>query len=1099
MNTQQWISEFLFTRAMFQGPTGEPLYAYQVTEEEYEQLIAILKSACFDTHPAFTKPHPTAACFCLFVAEYYRRYYNSNWSWSGAEDILAIKLAQDDRATLVKRGLEYWKRELKTQDKGYNYLGSLFAEGGLPWPLVGNEQHGFGRAIKRGIKNFYRSEDLKRSLTDLMQDYQKDLPQSFQNFETIQLLSAIVYQLMAYAQKIPSNHKQDPANYLDHEIPAWNKAFPIPLDIANGRMLVNEWLTEAVYVEGEQKLSVEKQKAFTAEHYVSCFLPQTRFETHVFLPQEIVLQITPNTLSTMRFETALYEGEKLLTKSVAVYGQVNDSGVRARLSVTVLKVLRNKPDVPLHFKLLENGRAIFIVEIDGATLDTATAPVITIENAHSWKVVATASCKLKANSIRVLLPTFAKLEMDSNTWTPQPFASSEMGSWYEINQNISITTLQDRFSIVLNSVDEISLFKLAGTQLYADTTPKTVYLGLPKLQTTSSTADLDLRQYTEYFNGTTRQRCSITAGCVNYQVKDGAGDTVYRRQFGVLPADFTISVKSATKDGIAKLDFNSKAELRVVAEASEFYDVTPCADVQNNFVLSGLQQHKLPIVLFKISCPQNEKNIFLRQRYPAAGVKLVTPDDDIASSTELLLQQLPGYRLLLCASNEVAETFTLNFAVKSRSNIIAHCSKNVKVSAQTETLSLYGFHQDLTQLLSVTDDQDAFVELEVKSYKTWLTLFIRRYNARLIREGHKFLAVSFNNLNDVNFSADHELLAMSLSDPLKAPVYLEGHYTEGVATGLYFTDKLYKENDLWLVYSEDRAALSFRPLLFVTLDKVTTNSEKAITTLHSAALAFHPVTNPNVINDVIAQMADDFHHSGWQYLAALKQNFSSLPLSTFEAWKALAQCPAALALAIFRLELDESFCLRLRDELAVMYETIPLATWILVRKTFKALLKKTGLPDTFVNQTIENRDGVMRMVVSGFDHIIEYLDTGNPDLLRLPPLQNVLPIWYQQLRHDHVDDTWPDTLKGPLRRWLSKTEDLPQDLKLLTNRNFTDSITYLPIFMAYVSVGKASIEELDSNTTLIKFYIKQHVEFDRRWFLDMHALMVACITKNKKD
>lgn len=1097
MNTQQWITEFLFTRALFQGPTGQPLYAYQVTEEEYVQLIAILKPACFNTHPAFTKPHPTAACFCLFVAEYYRRYYNSNWSWSGPEDILGIKIAQEDRVILVQRGLEYWKRELKTHDKGYNYLGSLFAEGGLPWPLVGNEQHGFGKAIKRGIKNFYRSEELRRSLTDLMQEYQRELPQSFHNFETIQLLAAIVHQLMVYAQKIPLDLKQDPASYLDREIPDWNKAFPIPLDIANGRLLVNEWLTDAVYTEGEQKLSVEKQKAFTAEHYVSCFLPQTRFETQVFLPREISIVVAPAMLSTMRFETALYEGDKLLTKSVAVYGQLNDYGVKARLSVTVLKVLRDKPDVPLFFKLLENGRAIFTAEIDSAALDTATSPVIAIKDTQNWKVVATASCKLKASVVRALLPSSAILEMDGEACTLPPFSCSEMGDWYEINQNINIATLQDRFSIVLNTADEVSPFKLSGTQFYADTTPQTVYLGLPKLQTTSTTEN-ELNQYTEYFNGIARQQCFITAGGINYQVKDSAGNTVYRRQFGVLPADFSIMVRAATIDGKAEIGFNSKAALSVTAEASEFYEVTPRTNEQNSFVISALQQNRLPAALFKISCPQNGKNIFLRQRYPAAGVKLVTPDDDIASSTELLLQQLTGYRLLLCASNGIAETFTLNFVVKSKNSIVAHSSKKVKISSQTETLSLYGFHQDFTQLLSVTDDQDAFVELEVKSHKTWLTLFIRRYNARLMREGDGYLAVTFNQFNYLKSTFDHELHAMSLSDPLKAPVSLEKHHSEGVATGLYHTDKLFKENDLWLVYSPDKAALSFRPLLFVTLDKVATEGERTISTLHSAALAFHPVTNPNVINDVIAQMADDFHHSGWQYLAALKQNFAALPLSTFETWKSLAQCPAALALAIFRLELDESFCLRLRDELAVIFETIPLATWISVRIIFKTVLKTTGLPDTFIESTIKNRDGVMRMVVSGFDHITEYLDTGNTDALRLPPLQSVLPIWYQQLRHDHIDDEWPEALKAPLRAWLNKSE-LPEYIKHLTGRNFTDSVTFLPIFMAYVSVGKAALEDLGGNLALIKFHIKQHAEFDRRWFLDLHALMVAYITKNSKD
>lgn len=1097
MNSQTWISEFLFTRAMFKGPNGKPLYSYQVTEEEYFQLVSLLKTSCFNIHPSFTKPHPTAACFCLFVAEYYRRFYNSSWSWSGPEQKLGLTITQEDRSVLVKRGLEYWGRELKTQENGHSYLGSLFAEGGLPWPLVKSDQHGFGKAIKRGIKNFYRSEELKRSLTDLMQDHQTELPQSFQNFETIQLLSAIVHQLMSYAQKIPPEHKQDPARYLDKYISDWNKAFPIPLDIANGRLLVNEWLTDAVHIEGEQKLSLEKQKAYTAQHFVTCFLPETRIESEVFLPRDITINIDPSMLSTMRFETALYEGDRLVLKSMAVYGQIADNGVGVRVSVTSLKVARNKTEVPLFFKLLENGRPIFTSEIDNSTLDIGSAPLIAVEDEQSWRVVASASCKLKAGTVRTLLPAGAELSLETEMTLPEPIAAGDFGSWYQLSSSHNISTSHDKFVISLNSDQELRPFKLSGIQYYGDTSPQTVYLGLPTLLSNTND-DIEPGHYSEFFNGIPRHKCFISAGAISFQVKDAAGNTVYRRQFGLLPADFAVKARAATIDGTATITFNSRSPISVQAELSEFYDINAVAGELNAYDISAKQQNKLPAALFKISCRHNEKSLFLRQRYPAAGAKLLSPEDDIATNTELLLQQLAGYRLLLCAPNGVAETFTLSFAVMNRNGPVVNTTKKVKISAQTETLSLYGFYQDFIQLLSVTDDQDAYIQLEVKTNKIWLTLFVRRYNAKLLREGDSYLAVTFSHFTGLRSTEGQDLFAMSLSDPLRGPVCLEKHVSESVPSGLYHTDKLSRLPDLWLVYAPAHSELSFRPFLYVTLNKEATVNDREINTLHSATLAYHPVINPEAINKVIALMAEDYHHSGWQYLAALKQNFAHLPLSTFEAWKALAQCPAALALAIFRLELDEGFCLRLRDELAVMFETIPLATWIAVRKQFKALLKAAGLPDVFVTNTLKNRDGVMRLVVSGFDHITDYLDTGNIDALKLPPLDMVLPIWYQQLRRAHADDDWPETLKAPLRAWLAKTT-LPDCIKHLTERNYTDSITYLPIFMAFVSVGKASLADLDGNQVLIKFYIKQHAEFDRRWFLDLHALMVAHITKYNKD
>lgn len=1099
MNTQQWITEFLFTRALFQRPAGKPLYTYQVTEEEYAQLISLLKVASFDTHPAFTKQHPTAACFCLFVAEYYRRYYNGEFSFQFVQDILGKDLSVDSRATLTIRGLEFWGLPVISKDNRNAYLGSLFAQGGLPLPLVINsEQHGFVRAIKRGIKNFYRSDDLKRSLTDLMMDYQKELPQSFQNFETIQLLAAIVHQLMSYAQKIPQEYKREPARYLDQTVPDWNKAFPIPLDIANGRQLVNEWLADAVVTEREQKLTQEKIKAFSAQHYVTSFAPETFFESEVFLQRNITLDIDPKVVSTMRFETALYEGQRLAQKSIAVYGQIQENKLSVRLSVTQLRLLRDKTDVPLFFKLLENGRAIFTAEIDNSAIETVNAPIVAVEEDDRWVIAATASCSLKATNVRTFVPATAKLVIDELQSLPEPLVVLPMGSWFPLSINHSVVTPQDKFLVSLNCAAlQTSPFKLSGRQFYGDTSPQTVYLGFPRLSVNQADETV-LPQYFEFFNGIPRQKCSINAGAVSYQVKDAAGHTLYRRHFGLLPADFELNTRAAPIGETALMTLTSNAAMDIVTETSDVYEATLVPGKRNSFTVTATSVNVIPNPLFKIASPGNDKFLLLRQRYPVSGARLLTPDEGICATNELLLNQLAGYRLLLCAPNSIAESFTLVFAVHSRNGILVSTSRKVKILGSTETLSLYGFYQDFVQLLSVTDDQDAFIKIEVKTNRTWLTLSIRRYNARLVREGDSYLAVVYNGQLAKSHEKPQDLFAMSLSDPLKIPVALEKHSTEGVATGLYHTDMLRRQPDLWLVYAPADSELSFRPCLYVTQDQAATNTCREIKTLHSAAQAYHPVTNPDAIKRVIAQMADDYHHTGWQYLAALKQNYSHLPLSTFETWKALAQSPTALALAIFRLELDESFCLRLRDELSVIFETIPLQVWMNTRQTFKAVLSAAGLPEIFVESTIKNRDGVMRLVVSGFDHMTDYLDTGDITSLMLPPLDAVLRIWYQGLRQYHADDQWPETLKEPLRSWLAAS-DLPQCVKQLTGRNYTDSVTYLPIFMAYVSVGKASIAQLGDNHTLIKFFIKQHAEFDRRWFLDLHALMVAHLEKYKRN
>ncbi|EKC7897583.1 STY4851/ECs_5259 family protein, partial [Pseudomonas aeruginosa] len=224
-----WLSEFLFNREMFKGPDGTPLYSYHVTEDEFRSLVELLRSYFKRGAVANSSAH-LAACFCLFVSEQYRRAYNSSWSWSGPESLLEASLSPQQHASLTATGLAYWKRPIRLRENGRDWLGSLFAEGGLPWPLVQSESHGFGRAVRRGIKHFYRTEGNRRTTADLMADFENDLPLIFRNLETRRLLAGIVDQLMYLVEHHPLKDQQDPVSYLDQVAPGWTDAFPIPLD-----------------------------------------------------------------------------------------------------------------------------------------------------------------------------------------------------------------------------------------------------------------------------------------------------------------------------------------------------------------------------------------------------------------------------------------------------------------------------------------------------------------------------------------------------------------------------------------------------------------------------------------------------------------------------------------------------------------------------------------------------------------------------------------------------------------------------------------------------------------------------------------------------
>ena len=234
---KSWLIEFLFCREIFKGPDGRPLYKYQVTEPEYQILNNMLCSS-FGFRLDTANLH-FAACFCLFVSEQYRRNYNGIWSWAGAEGVLGVSLSQLQHAQLTDAGLKYWKRPIRSRENGRDWLGSLFAEGGLPWPLVQSESHGFGKAVRRGIKHYYRTEGNRRTTADLMADFEEGLPVPFRSLETRQLLAGIVDQLMYLVGHYPLKDQPDPASYLNQQDPGWTEAFPIPLDENNEETFKN--------------------------------------------------------------------------------------------------------------------------------------------------------------------------------------------------------------------------------------------------------------------------------------------------------------------------------------------------------------------------------------------------------------------------------------------------------------------------------------------------------------------------------------------------------------------------------------------------------------------------------------------------------------------------------------------------------------------------------------------------------------------------------------------------------------------------------------------------------------------------------------------
>jgi hypothetical protein len=112
---------------------GRPLYAYRISDQEYEKLEAALRNQIASQYRA-----SIASAFVLWASEKYRRDFDGGtFSWSFLTDPLNCKLEQADLRDITVAGLKAFRR-LPTRTLGgtTQYLRTIAAEGGIPVRLM---------------------------------------------------------------------------------------------------------------------------------------------------------------------------------------------------------------------------------------------------------------------------------------------------------------------------------------------------------------------------------------------------------------------------------------------------------------------------------------------------------------------------------------------------------------------------------------------------------------------------------------------------------------------------------------------------------------------------------------------------------------------------------------------------------------------------------------------------------------------------------------------------------------------------------------------------------------------------------------------------
>ena len=453
-------------------------------------------------------------------------------------------------------------------------------------------------------------------------------------------------------------------------------------------------------------------------------------------------------------------------------------------------------------------------------------------------------------------------------------------------------------------------------------------------------------------------------------------------------------------------------------------------------------------------------------------------------------------RLVLTANSSFPEYFYLVMELDAVSARRLKKYYRYQVHQYSESISLHSFYEDILQMLATVTDQDAAIKLSIETDQVLGQLYIKRYSGSVINldaQGE----FEIDTLSQTS-SSNVKPLAMRLSEPAAAPVAIPENQSQGVGMGMFSIPEKMRREGPWLIYPAFNSSIKFRPIVWATLDShVEHGSNLQPNSIHHAAKLFHPVHSPHVFDNVIDEMAKDMGHSGWLYFIELQKRYSHLPLSAFESWQALNANVTTLALAVFRLEVDEEFCRKLTNELSVVWESIPIDTWFKVQKIYVDYLVQQGLSVEQAEGFAEQRQRVLADKVPVFRHLVRYMNVQDKSSLQVIPLEIVIPGWYRDLRRRHADAQWPENLSNELTNWINH-QQLPESIQRLSDVRYANATTYLPVFMAYVTAGKISLGELSRNISEIKFGMRILSDFDREaWYEPVYATVLTSLLANQ--
>ncbi len=800
---RQWLTNFLSSRTQ-QVLEHVELYKYQMSENEYLELVQILKKSKKNSQNTI---HSDEWCglFTLYCAEWFRREYSLNWSWEPILEPLNFKLSSAEISQIVQRGLiHYWKRPLsRYQSERCDYLGSVFKEGGFPSNLLiysdNKYQTTFNAIFDKYIELKQFGDD---ALFRFIKSKIKRLPETLQGSDSIELIISMVKTLENLVIRFDLGSKSNPAAYLDSHYPKWRDNFPLPLDDEVGTAFLTTLLSKAT--KAITKATVKKM--LSCQHFLS--FNKQQLNTQISLPNKCAFNFSKADLTSARVELVIFEGHNAIKNIGNGFVNFNNEKPEIQFRDPEINIYRDTCENELYLTVMQAGREIDSIRLANSSIELFDAVLTLTEIGDQWKIISQVSTKVKDKTVGILAPTNAIYSIIEGTCTQMPLTFNDL-VLSKLTGKCQVTlSSNNTFSIStgIESLNDSSLI-LKGNQLPYYTEPALVYTGLPKL--------VDELGFNEIFklslNGTELEYLAQNEryGRQTYIARNIHGDIIFRKQIGILPKDFSLKIISGDtpNKGIILIEDKFSCGCRIKTDALCKIN----SEKKDGILKLEIEAENIrPVYMWlEVMSLIGNAPINIRIPFPSLGA-LVFDANGQPLKSKLSIEELLGSRVFLFAPYGFPTSYEIELREKASINtrMMNRYVWRYLVTDKPIEIDLYRLKRNILSLLSLHENPDSSVELEIKGAGS-IKCFDIRYYSSLLNHDREENTISINlKLKQPETLSQPELI--SLFNPDQKLIPLKPRLSEGIDTGTFWLPHNLSEGGPWLVVPSKNSTVHFR-------------------------------------------------------------------------------------------------------------------------------------------------------------------------------------------------------------------------------------------------------------------------------------------------